>query len=514
MARLLYPLLALGLLILAADGCRQLAGYDPASTPELGGPDVGSGGDGSIDVRADGPAGDGGSAGAPIWFLNCQGGGATGGSDAVAAGHAIAVDSAGNSYVAGVLSGLKGQTRLCGAETLTLAGDQDGLLIKIGPDGAPAWSLIGGGPGEDALNAVAIGPGGEIYVAGHFSDKAVVEKLTLSAQGKDAAVIRIDAEGRLLWLRQLAGAGDQKLLGLAATSDGVVAVGWFAGPKVSVTEEDGTLLLSGPANKGLVQTKDALALKLSRSGSVKWLRPLGGPGDDAAEAVSVLDDGQLVVSGYFSSTKLSLGGKTLHNQGKLDAMVVTLAADGTIAGGASLGGADAEEGHGVVGDASGAVVTGWYRSQTIALPPPNEALDGTPAPDDQLFVARYLTQGELGPARGFGSAQQLDGGFGAALLPDNDVVVVGAGGGFSFGSTTLAPGRGIFVGRLSPALEPRAAQVFPTPEGGRAWQVAVDPSGDLILTGYYKGSADFGKVKLGVGGRTDLFVLKMPPPSY
>jgi hypothetical protein len=101
-----------------------------------------------------------GADGATLWAKSY-------GSAALDYGAAIAVDLSGNPVVAGVFQGDVD----FGAGPAAASG-YDGFILKLSSqDGTTLWALDSGGPGTDAIYAVAVGPDGHLFVAGQVTDE-------------------------------------------------------------------------------------------------------------------------------------------------------------------------------------------------------------------------------------------------------------------------------------------------------------------------------------------------------
>jgi hypothetical protein len=73
--------------------------------------------------------------------------------------NAVAVDNSGNVYVAGSTASFG-------------AGGTDVLILKYSPLGTLLWTKTWGGSGNEAANAIAVGPDGFLYVTGSSSSFA------------------------------------------------------------------------------------------------------------------------------------------------------------------------------------------------------------------------------------------------------------------------------------------------------------------------------------------------------
>jgi hypothetical protein len=96
------------------------------------------------------------------------------------------------------------------------AGGSDAWVLRLAADGRPLWDETFGGPGEDEASAVAAMPDGGLAVAGSTYSKGAGEL--------DAWVLRLAADGRLLWDRTLGGEGRDRAQDAAALPDGDLAV--------------------------------------------------------------------------------------------------------------------------------------------------------------------------------------------------------------------------------------------------------------------------------------------------
>jgi hypothetical protein len=135
-------------------------------------------------------------------------------------GNAVAVDSAGDVYLAGYLSDTSlvfGGT----AQTLIRLGTQDMFVVKLSSTGTAIWSWDSGGPGDiNTLRGIAVDAAGEAFVTGQVSDSGAnslyIAKLNSSGSfasggyfgsgAPDTGVgVAIDSQGDVFVVGTLAG---------------------------------------------------------------------------------------------------------------------------------------------------------------------------------------------------------------------------------------------------------------------------------------------------------------------
>jgi hypothetical protein len=203
----------------------------------------------------------------------------------------VAVDAGGSVYVAGSTDG---------GLVHDSAGLSDLFLIKFDSQGTRVWSRQLGTPTSDVARAVALDANGNPYVTGStYGDLGNTRGAGLS----DAFVAKFDAQGAVLWTRQLGTPSFDHAYGIAADSNGNVYVG-------------GSTYGSLDGNRR-VGHSDLFVAKYNANGTKLWTRQLGTPGSDVAQAVSTDAAGNVYVAGY---TNDALDGNTAA--GQLDLFVV------------------------------------------------------------------------------------------------------------------------------------------------------------------------------------------------
>ena len=177
-------------------------------------------------------------------------------------GHAIAVDSSGNVYVAGATEGtFLGQV---------LLGGFDVFVRKIDSNLKKRWTRQFGTATNDVANALAVDRSGNIYVAGHTSGSLPGQTLLGNS---DAFVRKYDANGKELWTRQFGARNPDD--SLAVDGSGNVYVAGFMG-----------LTSSG-------RTTVAIVRKYDSSGQEIWTHQFDYP----APALAVDRSGNIYVAG-------------------------------------------------------------------------------------------------------------------------------------------------------------------------------------------------------------------------
>jgi uncharacterized delta-60 repeat protein len=170
----------------------------------------------------------------------------------------VAVASDGSSYVVGI--------------TDSFTTDQFGnpspkiFVVKFAPDGSLTWQRIWNGTTIRGLGRpdVAVSTDGAVYVTGVTADNQ-----------NDAVLLKLDANGTLLWERTWGGAASDESLAVATAPDGSVYIA-------------GTATSFGPSSAGL------FVVKFDSTGNLVWQRISDGA---VGNAVAVAPDGSVYAAG-------------------------------------------------------------------------------------------------------------------------------------------------------------------------------------------------------------------------
>ena len=144
-------------------------------------------------------------------------------------GHAIAIDDAGNAYVAGRTTSTN--FPVASAAQSAPGGDADGFVTKLSPAGnALGFSTYLGGSGGDSANGIAW-DGGTVYVAGRTASTnfptASASQGTFGGGADDAFVTKMSSAGSVTFSTYVGGAQHEGAQDIAVDgSGGVYVTGW------------------------------------------------------------------------------------------------------------------------------------------------------------------------------------------------------------------------------------------------------------------------------------------------
>jgi uncharacterized protein (TIGR03437 family) len=244
-------------------------------------------------------------------------------------GRAIAVDAAGNTYVAGSTEASAFPTST-GALARTYGGSTDGFITKLDPSGAVVYSTFLGGAGSDQVRAIAVDLAGDAYVAGFtnssgFPTTANAFQRTFKGE-YDAFVARLNAAGSaLIYSTLLGGTSEDRAYALKLNSAGEAYVAgqtWSSNFPVS----------GGAYQSALRLGSDAFVAKVSADGSgLVYSTLLGGNGDDLASTMALDSSGFAYVAGQTLSSDFPVTANAPRKSGggSGDGFVAKLNAEGS-----------------------------------------------------------------------------------------------------------------------------------------------------------------------------------------
>ena len=198
----------------------------------------------------------------------------------------------------------------------------DFWVIKLSTDGDLLWQRRYGGEATDWINAIAETSDGNLVVAGHTE--------SIGAGKADLWVLKLTADGEPLWDRSFGGAETDYASTVTATRDGGLLIGgmtrstgaggfdiriikltadgevvWqqtFGGEKddwvrAVLETRDGGHALAGYTMSQGAGLYDVWLLKLDADGSLLWERTFGEAGNEWARALVEMPDGGLALAG-------------------------------------------------------------------------------------------------------------------------------------------------------------------------------------------------------------------------
>ena len=278
------------------------------------------------------------------------------------AGNGIAVDAAGNVFVAGVAGA--GFPVTSGAAQRIFGGLQDGFMVRLDAVGRLVYSTYLGGGGSDTATGIALDYAGNAYVSGYTS--SVQFPTTAGAPqtsfhgGADAFLAKYSAGGSLLYSTLLGGSGTDLARAVAVTPAGRPCIAGYTDSADLPVQNALQTYRGGPG--------DALVACLSAGGHTwDYVTYLGGRGPDDAYAIAEDASGNAYLTGatYSDDFPVTAGAFQTARRGDYDAFVVKLSPTGNARVYSTLvGGSGSDTGTALTVDFAGQV---WGAGNTSSL---------------------------------------------------------------------------------------------------------------------------------------------------
>ncbi|MFT5683551.1 MAG: hypothetical protein ACI8RZ_004483 [Myxococcota bacterium] len=151
---------------------------------------------------------------------------------------ALVTDSSDGLLLGGTLSGSADFDSSSDSETTLTASGTDGFLCWLDSSGSFTDAALYGGSSDDTIDALALDPSDDIYVAGTFSGTMTVETHSETASGgQDVFALRLSSVGALDWMMRIGNGTDDGTAGVATDADNR---GWLAGSFTDALDLDPT----------------------------------------------------------------------------------------------------------------------------------------------------------------------------------------------------------------------------------------------------------------------------------
>jgi cysteine-rich repeat protein len=368
-------------------------------------------------------------------------------------------------------------------------------------DGTPLWSRHMGGLGDEAGQGIAVDSAGNVLLSGYFNGTTDFGGGLLSSTGAyDVFAVKLDPQGRHLWSRRLGGPNHEEGWHIAVDSAGNVLLSGY----VDDTTDLGGGPLPGPG-------ADVFVVKLDPQGQHLWSRRLGGPSEDIVSGIAADSAGNVLLTGVFYRTA-DFGGGPISSVGSIDVFAVKLDAQGQHLWSRRLGGAGADEGGGIAVDSAGNVLlTGSFQGMADFGGGPLSSAGGT-----DVFAVKLDPQGQHLWSRRLGGTN-VDYGWAIAVDNAGNVLLTGAFLGtadFGGGPFSSVGSYDVFVVKLDAQGQHLWSQRLGGTSYDGAQAIAVDSSGNVLLTGSFQGMADFGGAPLSSEGDHDVFAVKLDAQGW
>jgi uncharacterized protein (TIGR03437 family) len=399
--------------------------------------------------------------------------------------YAVAVDSIGNTYVAGGV----------GSANLNILGQEDGFVTKLRPNGSKIYTTFLGGNGTDEARGIAVDVQGNAYVTGttgslDFPVKSPVQTpVQAPAQAKtggsgDAFVVKLNASGAVVYATYLGGSGIDSASAIAIdTAGNAYVVG-------STFSTDFPVKNPFQGTKGAQE--DAFVTKINPTGTA-WVYStyLGGNNVDEGNGIAVDAAGSAYVTGYTASTNFPLQSpfQSANLSASVDAFVTKINPAGSaLVYSTYLGGSATDYGTAIAVDSLGsAYVTGIVTSDDFPVVNAIDSKLGSHAVDD-AFVTKFNPSGSALVYSTYLGGGSADDPYALALDQAGNVWVTGRTNSSDFPLTNpLQSTRTAFDMFVTEINAAGSAQLFSTFIGGSGSEsgrgIAVDRLGNIHIAG-------------------------------
>jgi hypothetical protein len=353
----------------------------------------------------------------------------------------ITVDANGNSYLVGAF---RSPTISFGGITLTNA-DNSGInldifIVKYNASGNVQWAKSAGGIYTDYVTSISIDANGYLYITGHFESSTITfDGITLTNAdvtngSDDIFIVKYNSSGSVVWAKREGGTDYESGMSIAVGNNGnnLCITGYFRADSINI---GGITLINHSSG-----FNDIYIAKYDTAGNIIWAKNAGGIYNDISSGLTVDSNGNMLLTGYFSSPTIMFGGTSLINHGNNDVFISKYDPSGNVIWAESAGALDDDRSFHISVDAnSNSYITGYYKSTSISFDTIT-LINTTPGIGD-IFITKYDSSGNAQWAE---TAVGADNEFGYKITVDiyGNTYLIGTfySSTITFGSTTLTYG--------------------------------------------------------------------------
>ncbi len=395
------------------------------------------------------------------------------------------------------------------------------LIIVAYTNSFSQWAKSIGGTDYDNSFSIAVDGNGNVYLTGFFEGTADFDPsdgtTNLTSLGKeDIFLAKYDESGNLQWAESVGGTESDVAYSIAVDKSGNVFLTGFFEKTADFDPSDGTTNLTSAGNH------DIFIAKYNANGALQWAKSVGGNGSDIGKSMAVDVNGNTYLTGYFTGTvdfDPTGGVSNLTSQGIVDIFLAKYDSGGTFQWAKSAGGIDYDQAYSVAVDGRGenVYITGCFTG-TADFNPTGTTTNLTSAGSVDIFFAKYDSSGSLKWAKSAGGTSS-DEGYSIAVDGSGNVYLTGYFNGTadfdpSGGTTNLtsAGGDDIFFAKYDSSGTIQWSKSAGGIEYDDGLAITIDAGGNVYLTGYFGGTADFdpteGITNLTSSGGVDAFFAK------
>ena len=288
-------------------------------------------------------------------------------------GNSIAVDKAGNIYVAGTFSGTADFDPSAATYTLSSFGNNDIFILKLNSSGNFVWAKQIGGSNADNVESITTTTS-SVYFTGNFMGKADFDPGpgldTLTAWGmNDIFISKFDTLGNEVWTKRIGDFSNDMAFEIKTDFKGdVLTIGYYTG---TVDFDPGIINYTITASGG---SADAFVEKLDSLGNFVWVKSFGGTSGELGSCITTNSIGDIFIAGGFTSASADFdpgpGTYTLSSTvGTYDIFTCKLNSAGNFNWAIKIGGGNTDLPNGIVIDANSDVYTAGQFAVTVDFDP-------------------------------------------------------------------------------------------------------------------------------------------------
>jgi len=262
---------------------------------------------------------------------------------------------------------------------------------------------------------------------------------------------------------------------------------------------------------------DIFVTKINSDGTYGWTQTIGGTGIDIAEDVTTDSSGNIYITGLFQGENIDFdfsAGSDLHSSHKdsgdtnytLDMFVTKINSDGTYGWTKTFGGIGMEFGKGITVDSSENIFITGYFQETVDF----GGGDVTSAGKLDIFVLKLDSTGTYQWVSTFGGAENDE---------PSDIALDSTGNIFLTGyfketvqfngtdDVTSEGGKDIFLLKLDSTGAYSDCKTYGSSDDDEGNAIAIDTADNIYVTGSFRNTINFGQGDISSVGGTDSFII-------